>query len=210
MKGTNRREAFLLLTCGLLILALGYLITLERWGIQLWGKGLDYSKFGNWSEAISGIGTTGAVFAALATLYWQRRTQALSESTKSIEAETAVFQWLTSKEVRDESNGLIGRVWDLRVQNSTSAPIYNWKVSFGNDPNHICSAVKRPLIPGENFFNLPFLDNTEQSKAPEPSLTFQSRSGRFWSRSARGFIESTSDESLKCGHAAGVSFALLT
>lgn len=205
----RRREAMLLITCVVLALALVYLIMLNRWGIHLWDKAIDYQRFGNWSDAISGMATSGAVIVALATLYWQRATQLAAEAAREMGAETAVFHWLTAKEVRDESDQLIGRLWDLRVQNSTVAPVYHWKISFGSDLNHFCSTLKRPLLPGENVFNLPFLDNLEPSKAPEAVLIFQGRSGRFWSRSAGGVVQAASDVALRCAHAAGVSFALL-
>ena len=209
MKTIYRRETILLIICVVLSIALLYLLMLNRWGILLWDKKLDYTKFGNWSDAISGLATSAAVIVALASLYWQRRTQQAAEDAKAIEAETAVFQWLTSKEVRDESDNLIGRVWDVKVQNTTAAPIYHWKLNFDLGSDHLCSAIKRPLIPGENFFNLPFLDNLEPTKAPEPTLIFQGHSGRFWSRSARGVVQPASDQELRCADAAGVSFALL-
>jgi hypothetical protein len=209
MKETHRREAVLLIVCVILMFTLLYLVMLNSWGIHLWDKSIDYSKFGNWSDAVTGLATTGAIIVALATLLWQRRSQQIAEAAKEIEAETAVFQWITSKEVRDESDQLVGRLWDARVQNSTVAPVYHWKLSFESDHNHLCSQLKRPLLPGENVFNLYFLDNVEPSKAPEPVLIFQGRSGRFWTRSANGILQLASHDDLRCKDTVDVSFPLL-
>ena len=209
MKETGRREAVLGILCAILSFALLYLVMLNRWGVHLWDKAIDYTHFGNWSDAISGLATTGAVIVALATLFWQRATQRAEEATRQVEAETAVFQWLTSKEVRDESDHFVGRIWDIKVQNSTVAPIYHWKIVFSNGTDHLCTALKRPLLPGENVFNVPILDNLEASRIPEPILIFQGRSGRFWARSAEGVVKTATQTDLQCAHVTTVSFQLL-
>jgi hypothetical protein len=200
MTEAHKREARLWMACAVLALALFYVVTLDMWGLRLWGYEIDYTKFGNWGDAISGIGTTIAVVVALAGLYWERRSHRTVEIEKQRDAETAVFQWLTSKEVRDAKGSLAVRLWDLRIQNSTVAPIYQWTVTIAPYPDHLCGYTKRPLIPGENIFNLPFLDGVEPNVALEPALSFRSRSGTIWTRLARGTIEAVPEHALACAH----------
>jgi hypothetical protein len=186
--------------CAILFVVLVCLITLDLWGIHVSDKALDYAKFGNWGETFEGVGTTAAVIVALAALLRERAKQSAEDARREAEAETAVFQWLTSKEVRDESDKLIGRVWDLKIQNATLAPIYQWRVGFGEHPKHMCSHVKRPLLPGENVFNVQFLDDSDPSAAPEATLWFKGRSGRLWRRSALGMVEQCLPSDLDCEH----------
>jgi hypothetical protein len=197
---THKRETVLLGACAFLCLGIFYLLMLDKWGLSLWGHAIDYTRFGTWSQAISGIGTTSAVIIALASLYSQRSIHLAAESRRRLEEETAVFQWITSKEVRDENHKLIGRIWDITIQNSTVAPIYQWKVTFGPASSYICNHLKRPLLPGANVFNLPFFDNVEVSNTPEPTLFFEGRSGRAWSRSARGVTTHVQIQAMNCEH----------
>ncbi len=209
MDGGDKREVVAWILCALLSLALTYLITLNCWGIHLWDHAIDYNRFGNWGEAISGMGTTAAVIVAFTAFCWERSDQRATERKRVMEAETSVFHWLTSKEVTDGLGEPIGRIWDLRINNSTLAPIYQWRIEFGMLPDHLCNSVKRPLVPGDsNVFNLPFLDNVEPSNAPEPSLIFVARSGLTWRRSARGLVEKTTSRELACAHAPGTSVRL--
>jgi hypothetical protein len=200
MEETRKREAYLWATIVILVLALLYVITLDLWGLSLWGNAVDYIRFGTWSGAIASIGTTAAVIVAFTAWYWQRASQQSAEAKRLVEMETAVFQWLTSKEVRDDDDNLVRRLWDLRIQNSTIAPIYHWKISFFSESGHLCNYLKRPLLPGENVFNLPVLDNVEPSQAPEPTLSFEGSSGRIWIRTSRGLLEQTTVEKTGCVH----------
>lgn len=194
-------KASLWALCAFLSSALLCITLLNIWGLGLFGTAIDYGRFGNWSDAISGIGTLSAVIIALAGLHRERSVQRAAEERRSIEMETAVFQWLTSKEVRDDSDKPIGRLWDIRIQNSTAAPIYHWNIILSSPLDHLCNYQKRPLLPGENVFNLPSLDNLEPSKAPEPTLSFQGISGRTWTRSARGLLQQNQSHLLDCVHA---------
>jgi hypothetical protein len=197
---TKHTEAILLLACGFLGLALFYLVMLNRWGINLWTQSIDYTKFGTLSNAVSGIGTTTALIVALASLLSQRAIHSRAEGRRAQEEETAVFQWTVSKELRDNVGKLIGRVWDVRIQNSTKAPIYHWKVDFDSTSEHLCNYSKRPLLPEENMFNLPFFDNLQSNAIPQPNLTFEGRSGRIWMRSARGVLTEARTKELECVH----------
>src|SRR5664280_2835382 len=174
MQNQRQREALLLSLIAVFALAFAGMFTLEIWGVHPWRGPVDYSRFGNWSDAISGIGTTAAVVVALAAISKDRTTRRMAEAARLVNEETAVFQWVTSKEVRDEIDRLVGRVWDLRIQNSTIAPIYQWSVLFESN-DHVCNYQKRPLLPGENIFNAPFLDDLDPSASPEPLLVFEAR-----------------------------------
>jgi hypothetical protein len=200
MKPARKREIVLWVVCALLSFSLFCVITLARWGIHLWDKAIDYNRFGTWSDAASGIGTSAALIVALAAFFWERSNRRSEEADRLREAETAIFQWITSKEVRDTDDNLLGRVWDIKIQNSTVSPIYRWKLTFGSRQEFLCNHLKRPLIPGENVFNLPFLDNLEPNKVPEPTLTFEGRSGRIWTRSSRGLLEEATTQGVAYNH----------
>jgi hypothetical protein len=158
MKKGHIRETILFFVCVLLIFAFAYLMMLDKWGINPFDKQIDYTRFGTWSNAISGIGTTLAVIVALAALYSQRAIHRSGENRRLLEEETAIFLWLNFKEVRNEKDVLINRLWDIKIQNSTAAPIFCWKVTFLPHVEHLCNYSKRPLLPGENLFNLPIFD----------------------------------------------------
>lgn len=200
MNSPRRREAILWMVCALLALGFFLLLTLNLAGIPLNGSKINYSHFGNWSEAVAGVATTTAVVVALAGLYWQRLSEQLAETKRLEGAEVAVFQWITSKEVHDDTGRMLGRVWDLRIHNSTDAPIYSWLVTFNGRSEHICSTSKKPLLPGDNVFNLRFLDNVEPNSAPEPKMLFEGRSGNIWVRSARGVVVGAEKCDLICSH----------
>jgi len=200
MSTLPKRELILLTLCVLLGVALFYVVMLNLFGLHLSGTVIDYSRFGTWSQAISGTATTSALVVALASLYSQRSIYRSAESRRVIEEETAVFHWLTFKEVRDDANNLIGRLWDIRIQNSTAAPIYCWKLSFSSDSGHLCNHVKRPLLPGENVFNVAALDHLDPSNAPEPVLIFAGRSAKIWTRSALGILVQCTQKELDCPH----------
>ncbi|MCX6168653.1 MAG: hypothetical protein NTX65_04915 [Ignavibacteriales bacterium] len=200
MKEISRKESILLFICVLLSLALFYVLMLNLWGLSLFGETIDYTRFGTWSNALSGIGTTSALIVALTSLYLQRSIYRKAEARRFIDEETSIFLWLTFKEVRDDSGKLVCRLWDMIVQNSTVAPIYHWQISIDSYTTHICSFLKHPLLPGVNVFNLSFLDNLEPSKVPESILVFEGRSGRIWTRSTRGTIKEDTIKDLNCNH----------
>src|ERR1035437_1990616 len=200
MKKKQIRETILFFLCVLLAFGFFYLMMLDKWGINPFDKQIDYVRFGTWSQALSGIGTTSAVIVALASLYWQRTIRRSDENRRLLEEETAIFLWLNFKEIRNEKDVLINRFWDVKIQNSTVAPIYRWKVTFTPHAEHLCNYSKRPLLPGENLFNLRMSDNCEPEKLPEPVLIFEGRTGRFWSRTARGVREEVTAKELDCEH----------
>jgi hypothetical protein len=195
----NKRDVVLLVVIAFLSLALIYSITLQLWGIMP-GEKIDYARFGTWSEAVAGIATSAAVIVALAGLYWERTTSQITDAVRERIAQTAVFHWLTFKDIKDAGNRLEGRIWDLRVQNSTNAPIYHWNVTFEHYEHHLCGRSKRPLLPGENVFNIPFLDNVNPADAPEPLLIFRSQAGTVWLRSGQGQLEEATANWLECSH----------
>jgi hypothetical protein len=193
------REIILWVVCALLIVALYFSIMLQKWGLTLLGEEVDYNRFGNWSDAISGIGTTTAIIVALIGIWIQYSATKTAEITKAVEEETAVFFWLESHEVF-ENNKFVGRTWELLIQNSTKLPIYSWAVIFESYNEHLCNFQKRPLLPNENIFNLPFLDNIEPSKTPLAFLHFEGKSKRCWSRDIKGEPKEISKTEMNCGH----------
>lgn len=193
-------EGLLWCLIAVLTLALYCVITLQRWGVDLSRSPIHYERFGSWSEAITGVATMLAVFVALGTIYRDRLRERRAQEGRETELETSVYQWLTSKEIRGESSELIGRLWDLRIHNSTPSPIYRWRANFSSDNNHLCNYSKRPILPGDNILNAPFLDNLTPNVMPEVELIFEGKSSRIWLRSATGTLEEASIHVLECEH----------
>ena len=184
-----------------LLVSVIYLLTLDLWGLRPWGDAIDYERFGTWAEALSGIGTTSAVIVALSALVFERSAARKAEMAKAKEEETAVFVWLAPTQVREKNtNEYIKRIWDVRFDNRTRAPIYMWRVDFGEQVPHKCSATSGPIAPGESIRNVPDLDAVEPSVAPRPSIYFEGRDGRLWKRAANGALSEVSGADLRCEH----------
>lgn len=165
------------------------LLSINFWGLHILGEPLDYQRFGTWTQAIAGIATFLGVTIALASLLWQQTKSRRESEQKLIEEHTAVFLWLTSQVLQDEvTHQVIGRHWDLEVQNLTKAPIYRWRVEFPGIQDSLSHATKRPLLPNQNVFNLPFFDNQDAHSLPVPAIYFESRDGHAWKRTATGLI----------------------
>lgn len=171
--------AVLLLTFTCIILA-----SINYWGIQL--GSVDYQKFGTWGQAISGTATFLGVMTALSSLLWQYGKSRKEQEQKLIDEQTALYFWLTSQILKEENTGIVlGRQWDVEIQNLTKSPIYRWRLDIDARP---LRESLRPILPNQNTFNLPELDNREPSDVPEPYLYFMSRDGRYWKRTASGTL----------------------
>jgi hypothetical protein len=183
------REPILLVIIAALVLALTVVMSLSFWGLTLQvGRPVDYARFGNWSDAIAGLGTLLTVVAAAAAIVGDRFATRRAEQAERERSETDVHHWLDYAEVRDERDRHIGWRWTIHIQNRTQAPLYEWVADFPELNQSINNKNKSPLKPGESFFNLPFLDDLAPSAAPTPMLMFRDRSARWWQRSAHGSV----------------------
>ena len=182
---------FLWTACVLLLGFSGLLLSLHVWDLRLWGDGsIEYERFGTWSDAISGFGTMLGVLAALGALLIERAASRRRQLEQIVEKETGVYIWFSSQVLRDESTGdLRGTIWDLRVENLTRAPIYDWRVELGDGLGGRDSSGEGPLIPGERLFNVPELDDVEPRDCPVPEIHFSTRSQGRWRRSGNGTLE---------------------
>lgn len=167
------------------------LLSLHIWDLRLWGNGsIDYQRFGTWSDAISGLGTMLGVLAALGALLIERSATRHRQRDLSIAEETAVYIWFSSRVIREEAtDAYVGTIWDLRVENLTRAPIYDWLVNFGGEFGERSSSKNGPLVPGERVFNAPELDDVEPPNCPVPDVEFLTRSQGRWSRSGDGSLK---------------------
>lgn len=181
---------YLLVLCVLLLIAVVVLVTLQAWGLSLFGESVDYLKFGTWGQAASALATTSALIVALTAQYLdRRRARDLQEQTQ-VEQETAVVLYQDSKVVVIDGRSI--RVWDVIIQNQTTAPIYDWCLTFGDSGLPISSYSKRALQPGSNTFNIPEFDGVDSRDFPEPLLVFRGSSGRVWQRTSRGLTTQSS------------------
>lgn len=195
----NRELILIILWMAIFVLVAmcGALLSINIWGIELAGSPLDYRRFGTWTQAIAGATTFFGVMIALASLLWQQAKARRENAEKLLEEQTAVFIWLSSQLLFDEStNNAVGRHWDLEVHNLTRAPIYRWRVALPDSTDNLSNATKRPLLPDKNIFNLPSFDDREPHSIPEPSIYFESRDGAVWKRTATGALSRTSVEQL--------------
>ncbi|MHC1948337.1 hypothetical protein IF803_28675 [Bradyrhizobium sp. UFLA06-06] len=189
-RSTTDQIVFALLWVAVLLLLFSclMLVTLNYWGIRL--GAIDYQKFGSWGQVVSGSATFLGVMTALVSLVWQFGKNRKEQEQKSIDEQTAVYFWLTSQVVKEDVTDLVrGRQWDLEIQNLTKAPIYVWRVEAEGRP---LVDTQRPILPNQNTFNVPLLDDREPSQIPEPVLYFVSREGGYWRRSATGSLTALS------------------
>lgn len=177
-------------------------IVLERYGLTVWGKyeDIEIARTGTWGQIISAFGATIAFIIALTNLIFQRTQYLAGESRREQEEETSIYIWITVIEEKNEKGDHIGWQYDLTIQNSTKFPIVKWVVNFLNREDHFCSFQKKPLLPGENTFNLKFLDDVEPSKLPETELIFESKTTKIWKRKSTGVLETQKIVNLKCNH----------
>ena len=196
----RKTEKILWVVCSILSLALYFSVMLQKWGLSLFGEDVDYSRFGNWSDAISGIATSVAIIVALVGIWIQYSVTKSAETAKRLEEETSIYFWLKSNDIVNDKDEFIGRTWDLIIQNLTKVPIYSWVVKFETYSDHLCNFQKRPLLPNENLFNLPFLDNLEPGKTPMATLYFEGNSERYWSRNIKGQPREIKINEMNCNH----------
>jgi hypothetical protein len=194
---TRDHEPYLWMAIVALAIACGLLLTLAWWGLSPWGTQVDYTRFGTWSQALSGLGSLAAVTVALSSLMWQRL-KTLRDSAESVtESQTRLYLWLRSQVLVDGSGVTIGRNWDLEVQNLTETPIYEWLVTFPTTEEVLSHETKRPLLPGLNVFNLPVFDNFTHGQIGEPSIVFRARDSRLWRRTSSGAIDNAEVQALR-------------
>lgn len=186
------REPVLLVIIAALALALLAIISLNLWGLTLTlGAQVDYDHFGNWSDAIAGMGSLLAVVTAAAAILGQLRATKRSDLLDRQRRETNIHHWLDYAELKDERGEHLGWAWTVEIQNSTQAPIYAWKIDIHGLESGLDSHRKSPLRPGATKFNLPCLDNWLPTQAPSPVLIFKGSSEQWWRRSAEGAVEAT-------------------
>jgi len=194
------RERWLLSATVILAIALFGLLALDAWGLQLFdGSGVDYTRFGTWSDFVAGAFTTVAVVVALGAIVYDQRTRDADERRR-VDAElTSMFTWVEAVEtVERGTTRLLGVTWDVHVRNLTGAPIYDWVLKVGG--SHRCRHTHGGLIPGDRLFNIPELDDAQPGDLPEPTLIFRDRETRVWTRSARGQLAQDNRDDLTCAH----------
>lgn len=192
----QRSHAWLWLVAACLLLTDVVLLTLNLWGLRLFGTVVDYQRFGTWSAALSGLGSMIAVVIALSSFAWQRA-KSRREVRDSIHREqTSIYVWLASQRLVNDSGHFIGRNWDVVIRNGTQAPVYRWRVRFSGASAAVSHLDKRPLLPGDNVFNVAALDNLEVAQIGEPVLDFLAQDGLVWRRTGTGSLEVPADSQL--------------
>jgi hypothetical protein len=196
----NKREFLAWFICVVLLILLGWLIIANYWGLTIFGSVVDHTKFGTWGQMVSAIGTTIAFLIGFWNLYYQRSQYNTAEKRRKEEEETSVYIWISIIEEKDEVGNHVGWQYDLNVQNATKFPISKWLVKFSSRTEHLCNFQKKPLIPGENVFNLTFFDDIEPNTLPESEIIFESKMKKTWNRKSTGSLEEVASGNLKCEH----------
>lgn len=200
MPANVKREFAWVVIVAVLLAAVILLVLLDLWGLSLFGSAVDYNRFGNWSDAVSGIGTLSAVVLAVVSILVDRLRHREELQRELDSSESSVFLWLSSVVEVDDNDRPVGRSWVLKIQNTTTSPVYEWRVTFEGRQDHLCAAATRPVLPGENIFNLEFLDDIEPKAIPRPALVFKGRFGNVWRRTELGDVSKSEQSGLECAH----------
>ena len=192
------REKILLIIIFILSAIIYLILSYEICGLTIFGTvgDIEFTKSGTWGQMVSAVGTTLAFFLAFANIVLQNKI----EGRRKKEVEVDVIIWLSYAEEVDGNGNHTRWLWDINIQNSTKAQIYNWLVKFESHNEHLCNIEKKSLSPEANTFNLPFLDSVEPNKSPKAEIVFQTKSNIFWSRATDGVSKKVSIEKLKCNH----------
>ena len=180
-----------------LLLSLITVISLDAWGLSIFGGPVDYVRFGNWSDFLAGAGTLIAVVAAFSAILFDQHKRRADQQNQR----TSLYFWL-----KPESNELDGQevtVWDVIIENRTNNPIYEWKLIIaGDEARHLCNYCKRPLLPceGGNSFNVQQLDDVPSNRMPSARLIFRDENSEIWSRLSHGSATRAHGDDLMCEH----------
>lgn len=196
----NKREFLAWFICVILIIFIGWLIMLNFWGLTIFGDVVDHTRFGTWGQMASAIGTTIAFLIGFWNLYYSRSQYNAGEKRRKEEEETSIYIWISIIEDKDEDDKHVGWQYDLNIQNATKFPVAKWLVKFSSYSEHLCNIQKKPLLPGENIFNLTFLDDKEPNLLPESEIIFESKTNKTWKRKSTGTLEEFTSDDLKCEH----------
>ncbi len=178
--------------CGVLAAALVTVVSMQFWGLWLFGSRVDYAAAGTWAEMLSGVGTTLAVGLALSGLWLERRKHA-RELARAREREmTDVHAWLSPM-------GAPGPLeWIVTFENRTTVPIYLWRLEVLGCRIHVCSAVLGAIRPGHTSLHAEELRGTKYQEAPATRLHFGTGDGRWWSRGDDGVARESSAGAAGC------------
>lgn len=152
-----------------------FLLLLQIYHLSLFGKAIDYARFGDVATWFTGFMTFGAVAVALTESY-----RAGSRERRERDARaTAVVPWL---EIGQSS-------WLLKVDNRSGVVIEAWSIGLTDQNVHVCWRDAGPLPPGPTTLSLEHIANLPpllSSNFPSYVFTFIDGSERTWQREASG------------------------
>jgi hypothetical protein len=159
---------------------------LNAWGLRLFGRGVDYSRFGDVGEWVSGLGTLAAFVAAIFAIRVEQR----RDATEDFQRRTSIYAWL-----RYVDDGPVPDGWHLYLANACSAPVYLWRLAI-NGVGHLGATDLGPLPPGitERRLDIDIL-RAFAVDADSISVWFLDSEGRGWTRQgARTAVAKPIDE----------------
>lgn len=158
-----------------------FFLLLNAWGLRLFSGAVDYSRFGDVGEWVSGIGTIAAFVAAVLAI----RIGQKKDAEGDVQKRTSLYTWI--RLIDDES---LPRGWYLYLANACSAPIYLWRLEV-TGVGHLSSAEVGPLPPGITMRRLDIADLTSAATNPDAlCVSFLDAEGFGWQRyGARAAVE---------------------
>ena len=129
-----------------LLMFLLLVISLQFWGLRLFGDSIDYTKAASWGQVIAAIAASIAVVVAVGAMLSEKGRYLEDLERLRRKELTQVYAWL------DPRRGDVGqRVWLLSFENGTKVPVYDWTVELGKPVNLIVSsATHGPIRPGSS------------------------------------------------------------
>jgi hypothetical protein len=150
------------------------LVSMELWGLRLFGVRFDYLRAGTLGQWIAALMSFAAVSVALWGNYLSQIRYETDKREKDDDELSDLSAW-TEICVEAESSSY----WAVVFWNRTSYPIYAWDLAIEGAPT-LNSSVLGPLIPGENRFRLNSEISTQQRISLPCRFTFTDRKGRIW------------------------------
>lgn len=184
----------------MLLCCTAFLLLINAWGLSLFHGAVDYSRFGDVGEWVSGIGTIAAFVAAVLAI----RIGQKKDAEGDVQRRTLLYAWIRS--VDDES---LPHGWYLYLANACSAPIYLWRLDVVG-VGHLSSSEVGPLPPGTTVRRLDIVGLDVAATSPDAlRVSFLDAEGFGWQRhGARAAVEKPAAEIVKECSESGAVFSI--
>jgi len=167
-----------------LLISLVWSLALHAWGLNPWGREIDYTRAGTLGQWVSGIGSLSAVLVAIGALFEERRRLARAAQQAHDASLSQLYAWLALV-----YEGGIPHRWEVRFNNATLTPIYYWVLRLEGYPGiHFCHLTTGPIVPGSTARVIPESVSVplDAAKISRTMLVFCDVESRTWQRNFDG------------------------